>query len=73
MDYRVELGKAIREARMQRRLSIQELHYATQMAFKSIADIEQGRTYVKLDSLLKLCQALQVKPSTLFAVVDKNL
>lgn len=73
MDYRVELGKAIRDARVQKRMSIQDLHYEARISLPALTNIEQGRIYTRLDTLLKICQVLQVKPSALFGVVDKKL
>jgi transcriptional regulator with XRE-family HTH domain len=73
MDYRVELGKAIREARVQRKMSIQDLHYEARISLPALTNIEHGRIYTRLDTLLKICQVLQVKPSTLFGVVDRKL
>jgi transcriptional regulator with XRE-family HTH domain len=73
MDYRVELGKAIRAARMKKGYSIQDVHYQARIAYKAITDTESGRSFVKLDTLLRICQVLQVKPSSLFAVVDEKL
>jgi DNA-binding Xre family transcriptional regulator len=38
-----------------------------------LTNIEHGSIYTRLDTLLKICQVLQVKPSTLFGVVDRKL
>lgn len=73
MDYHKELGEAIRVVRMQRKMSVQDLHYGTQMSFATITRIERGKVFVRLDTLLIICQVLQVKPSTLFGMVDEKL
>ncbi len=66
MDDRQALGLAIREVRKKRRLTITALHYQTRIGHKSLANIERGTVYTQLDILLRICQALEVKPSTLF-------
>jgi transcriptional regulator with XRE-family HTH domain len=66
MDERQALGSAIREIRRKRKLTITALHYQTRIGHKSIALIERGSVYTSLDILFAICQALEVKPSTLF-------
>jgi transcriptional regulator with XRE-family HTH domain len=73
VDYHKELGKAIRIVRMQKKLSVQDLHYGTRMSYVTITRIERGTVFVRLDTLLIICQVLQVKPSTLFGMVDEKL
>jgi len=53
-------------------MTITELHYQTRIAHQAIAKIERGTVYAKLDTILNICQALEVKPSTLFIMADSN-
>ena len=73
MDYMQQLGVAIREARRQRRLSISEVHYRTRLSHQAITKLERGKVYPRIDTLLSICQALEVKPSSLFVTVDSRL
>lgn len=72
-DYLQALGSAIREVRRKRRYSIAEVHYQTRICHKSIAHIERGAVATRLDNILKICQVLEVKPGTLFAMADSRL
>jgi transcriptional regulator with XRE-family HTH domain len=60
------LGMAIREVRRKRRFTISEVHYRTRIGRQAFARIERGDVYPKLDTLLNICQVLEVKPSALF-------
>lgn len=66
MSHAQALGVAIREVRKKRRYTITEVHYRSRIGHKAIANIERRRVYTQLDILLRICQALEVKPSTLF-------
>lgn len=70
-DYMKRLGKVIREARLMKRLSINELHYRTRLAYPTLTKIEQGKTYPRVDTLLIICQVLDVRLSDLFISVDR--
>jgi len=66
MSHAQALGMAIREVRKKRRLTITALHYKTRIGHQSIALIERGSVHTRLDNFFTICQALEVKPSTLF-------
>jgi transcriptional regulator with XRE-family HTH domain len=72
VNYMKALGLAIRDVRRERGLTISELHYRTRMSHQAVAKIERGDVFPKLDSILSICQALEVKPSTLFAMADSE-
>ena len=63
-----EFGVSIRDVRKEKPLSISDLCYKVRMSHQAIAKIERGTVYPKLDILLNICQALEVKPSVLFAL-----
>ena len=70
VDYMQKVGAAIHSVRKEQRLSITEVHFRTRIAHQAIRKIERGEVYPRLDTLLNICQALEVKPSRLFVMVD---
>ena len=72
MDYKKSLGLAIRQIRKERKLTITDLHYETRINRQSVVKIEQGQVYLRLDTILRICQVLDVKPSVLFALADSK-
>lgn len=73
MDYMKALGAVIRELRKERGLSISDVHYRIRMNRQAIGEIERGEVTPKLQSILALCEALEVKPSRLFALAESRL
>jgi len=71
-DYAKALGAAIRHIRKERKLTLTDLHYETRINRQSVTEIEQGVVFVRLDTILRICQALDVKPAVLFALADSN-
>ena len=67
------LGASIREVRKKRRLSVSDLHYEVRMARQTVFKIERGDVMPRLDSILSICQALEIKPGDLFAMPDSRL
>lgn len=70
--YMKALGGAIREVRRKKRLSISELHYRIRMSHQAINKIERGGVYPRMDTILTICQALEIKPSALFEMADSK-
>jgi transcriptional regulator with XRE-family HTH domain len=71
-QYMKALGRAIRDVRKSRGLTISDLHYECRIARQAVGEIEQGKVMPQLGSILRICQALEVKPSTLFAMADTD-
>jgi transcriptional regulator with XRE-family HTH domain len=67
------LGASIREIRRERGLTITALHYETRIQHRSIANLERGVIHPRMDVILAVCRALDVKPSTLFTLAESRL
>lgn len=67
-EYAKALGKVIRELRRKRRLTISDIHFQTHICHQSIRKLERGERYPYLDTVLAICQVLEVKPSILFTM-----
>lgn len=57
LDYAV-LGKRIRDARLEKRMTQEELAQAVDCNISHISNIENNRTKVSLPTLLNICNAL---------------
>ncbi len=55
-----EIGERIREARMAKKMSQQELATKASISLPHISDIEHGKTSLKLITFVKIIEALQV-------------
>ena len=73
MDYMKALGITIRDIRKERKLSVSELHYRVRLSHQAITKIERGAVSPRLDRLLAICEALEMNPSTLFALAERRL
>lgn len=73
VEYPKALGLAIRQLRKERKMTITDLHYETRINRQSVVKFEQGRVYLRLDTILRLCEALEVRPAELFALADSRL
>jgi transcriptional regulator with XRE-family HTH domain len=60
------LGEAIREARKKAGLSQEQLALDAAVDRAFVSGAERGKRNVTLSNLLKLCRALDERPSTLF-------
>lgn len=67
------LGATIRQIRKERGLTINAVHYETRITHKSIANLERGVIHPRMDVIFAVCRALDVKPSTLFALAESRL
>lgn len=72
VDYMKAFGKTVREERRKRRLTLADFHYSCRIGQKSLRKIERGTAYPRFDTLLKICQVLEVKPSVLFALIESR-
>jgi transcriptional regulator with XRE-family HTH domain len=57
----IKIGLKIRELREERNLSIVELSDKLEIEYNNLIRIEKGRTNFTVGTLLKICQALDVK------------
>ena len=62
-----KIGLKIREVRTEKNISIQQLADIIDIEYNNLIRIEKGRTNITIGTLLKICQALEVK---LIDVVD---
>jgi|GEM_PF-678282 len=68
--FRTRLGEKIRFLRKARRLSIEDLAFATNTHPSYLSDIERGRRNCTVDSIEKICAGLDIKPEQLFSEGD---
>lgn len=61
------LGTAIREVRLKRGLSQEALGLEAGLDRTYISSVERGRRNISFDSLVKIAETLDVKPSQLLA------
>lgn len=64
------LGARLREIRKSRKLSQTELATAAGISGKAYADIERGTSNMRVETMLRICQALHISPDEIF--VDKG-
>lgn len=64
--------KGLRNARIQKQLSQEELASMSGLHRTYIGSVERGERNITLVSFLKICSALQVNASTLFENAEKN-
>ena len=62
--------RRIKEERLKANLSQIELSFAAGLSQNQINCIESGRNIPNLYTLIKICNALKIKPETLFAESD---
>lgn len=72
-EYMKALGKVIREARRTKRLTRTGLQYRTRICYPTLAKMERGTVDMRMDTLFKVCEALDLKPSELFTLVEERL
>jgi transcriptional regulator with XRE-family HTH domain len=61
------LGLAIREVRKSKRQTLMDLHYDTRIGYQTLGEIEHGNGNPCMDTVIRIYQALEVTPSTLFS------
>ena len=65
-SWKAAIGKKLRELRLARGMSLQEVADAIGSAREYVRRVEMGHVSVGVDSLEKICRALDVKMSDLF-------
>ena len=67
------IGEEIRKARKAAGLSQEQLGFRAGLTRNYVSMVELGQASPTLDTLLKLCHALDVKAATLVARVEREL
>lgn len=67
-----ELGKAIRILRKEKGLSQEVLSGLAGIARTHLSMIENGTMKANIETICKIAQALELRPSELFALVEKR-
>lgn len=68
--FRRELGTRIRSYRTRQNLSLRKLGLMTGIDYAYISNIENGSANITIDTLIKLCDALDVEMSIVFTQHD---
>lgn len=68
-----QIGRNIRNRRVELGISQQKLARATQMSQSGVSLIESGERGVNEDAILRICNALMVTPNELFGIRDAEL
>ena len=71
MDY-IALGKRIRAARNDCRLTQAELAEKVGVSVSFIGHIERGTRVVSLDTFARICQALETSPNALLGILPAD-
>lgn len=61
----IQLGKRIRQQRILARMTQEKLAEAAEISLSFLGHIERGTRKASLDTVVKICNALQVSPNTL--------
>lgn len=69
-DQLYQFGQRIRELRKLKKMSQEELAYATGLDRTYIGSVERGRRNISLINILKIADALEAKPSLLLETFD---
>ena len=71
IDYR-QLGRKLASERKNRRLTQEKLAEKTDLANNYISNIETGRSIPSLETLVRLCEALDITPNDLLISSAKS-
>lgn len=71
MDIKFYFGQAVREYRLKRKLSQEQLAELADLHRSYISDVERGAKNISLISIDKVCKALKIKMSDLCAMMEK--
>jgi len=64
------LGKNIRKYRKLKGLTLEKLAEKLDITHQNLSNLEHGKNFLKIQTLEKICNALEVSPSALFSVDD---
>jgi len=68
-----QFGANVRQARLRRGWTQEDLAHATGLATVQISRIERGRREVRLTTLLRLLKALEISPAKLLKDLDQQV
>ena len=71
--YLQALGQAILIKRKEHHLLQAELGYDAQLNQNYVCEIEQGKKNITVDTIVRVAEALNIKPSTLFILAEQYL
>lgn len=66
MNIKKNLGKRIKEIRLELGFTQEQLADKLNISAKSLSQIETGNNFVSAETLESLCNVLEIKPKTLF-------
>ena len=66
MNIKQEFGKKIKEKRILRKLTQEQLAERIGISPKSLSQIELGNNFVTADNIEKICNSLNISPKSLF-------
>ncbi|MCK8617445.1 helix-turn-helix domain-containing protein [Fructobacillus sp. M158] len=67
------IGKNMKRLRKERQLTLEKLAELTDMSINTIARFELGKNQnIKLDTLLKICEALDTTPNELLGIIQSS-
>ena len=74
MDIKKNFGKKIKEKRLERELTQEQLSELIGISPKSLSQIELGNNFVSAEKLELICKALYISPNILFDFdnIEKN-
>ncbi len=64
--YRKQFGKNIRNFRKKQNLTLEELADKSNLNFKYLSGVERGVYNISFDNIIKIAEALSIKPHLLF-------
>lgn len=74
MEFSYEsLGKVIRRLRKERNLSQDVLSGLADIARSHLSMIENGSIHANIETVWKISEALELKPSELFALIEEEI
>jgi len=65
------IGEAIRQVRKQKGMTIEDFAGESDINAKYISRIENGKRNITLNTLLKICEGLDIKPSKLHEMAEE--
>ncbi len=71
MDIKYYFGLAVREYRLKRNLTQEDLAELADLSRTYISDVERGAKNISLISINRICKALRIKMSDLCAMMEK--
>lgn len=73
-DLLVQMGQRIIERRKQLRLTQEEIAYKADITIQIVSNTELGKTAIRPENMLKLCEALEISADYLLTgqIIDKD-